>query len=108
MILSTVASNYIFGSGKKKAQRRESSCNRVMAHRPSIPSTHECSIFEDSSMVIITPLTKLINKIRRLEQLTPEDIEYIRSEVPPDTCINLLLEYNLALRFRDVAVYHNK
>ena len=93
MILSTVASNYIFGSGKKKAQRRESSCNRVMAHRPSIPSTHECSIFEDSAMVIITPLTKLINKIRRLEQLTPEDIEYIKNEYVNFVMIPLLAAY---------------
>ena len=104
MLVSSYASNLLFGK-KKPAQRRESSINKSVMRRTSIPSTHECSSFEDSVMVVVTPLTMLINKIRRLEQLTAEDIDYIKNDVPPDTCISLLLEYNLALRFRDVAHY---
>ena len=109
MILSAIASK-VLGSGKKP-QKRPSvvSCSTTISR--SIPRPSICisqpSVFEDIEVVEDTPMSKLIKKIRMLQQLTHQEIEFV-SGMDRENILSLFLEYNCSLRFLDVCKYNQK
>ena len=109
MILSALASK-VLGSGKKP-QKRPSvvSCSTTISR--SIPRPSICisqpSVFEDIEVGEDTEMAKLIKKIRMLQQLTKEEIEFV-SGLDRETLVSLFLEYNCSLRFMDVCKYNQK
>ena len=64
-------------------------------------------LFEDTEIVTDTPLSKLVKKIRMLQQLTIEDIEFVNM-LDRDNILMLLLEYNCSVKFIDVAKFQVK
>jgi hypothetical protein len=61
-------------------------------------SLRSMSEFDDKDMFIDTPLSRLVKRIRQLEQLNEEDINIINN-LDNTTIVDLLFEYNCALRF---------
>lgn len=80
---------------KKTASKRTSIVNSN--YKPDI-SLRSMSEFDDKDMFIDTPLSRLVKRIRQLEQLNEEDINIIKS-LDNTTVVDLLFEYNCALRF---------
>ena len=56
------------------------------------------SEFDDRDMFEDTPMSRLVKRIRTLEPLTEEDMNMIRC-LDNTTVVDLLFEYNSALRF---------
>ena len=110
MILSSLASK-MMGAGKKQQKRQSISSSTHTTISRSIPRPSICinqySVFEDTEIVTDTPLSKLIKKIRKLEQLTIEDIEFVNM-LDRDNILMLLLEYNCSVKFIDVAKFQIK
>ena len=111
MLLSAIASKVL--GGGKKPQKRPSvvSCSTHNTVSRSIPRPSICisqpSVFEDIEVVEDTPMSKLIKKIRMLQQLTHQEIEFV-SSLDRENILSLFLEYNCSLRFLDVCKYNQK
>ena len=97
-------------SSPKKQNKRASIVNSnynssVSISRNSLDNNKLMSEFDDTEIVKDTPLSFVVRKVRQLENLTVEDFLIVQ-ELDKDTLINLLIEYNSALRFN--FAYKNK
>ena len=57
------------------------------------------SQFEDTEIVKKTPISTVVNTVRILGLLSPNDIDFLQF-LDAETLYNIILEYNLALTFR--------
>ena len=88
-------------SNKRSVNKRTSILNSntpINSSRTVNQSYRIMSEFDDQDVVQDTPLSFLIRKIRQLDQLAFEDFELLKC-LDNAVLIDLLIEYNYALRF---------
>ena len=100
-MLSYISSSII--PAKKVAHKRTSILNSnhsspTSSHKSTDTSCRIMSEFDDRDIFNDTPLSRLVKRIRQLEELTVEDKNIITS-LDQTTLVDLLFEFNSALRF---------
>ena len=96
-MLSLISKSLSAPKKNKRASIVNSNYNSsVSIQRNSLDT--KISEFEDTEIIKDTPLSFVVRKVRQLENLTVEDFIVIQ-ELEKDVLINLLIEYNSALRF---------
>jgi hypothetical protein len=92
MIVSTIASNLMFGK-KKPKMRRESAVPFSVRRDSFVLPEDTATVIEP---VLETPFTDIVVKIRLGKQLNENDITFINN-LGRDSILELLLEFNAVM-----------
>ncbi len=93
MIVSTLASSYMFGGKKKPKMRRESAVPFSVRRDSFVLPEDMTAVIEP---VLETPFTDIVVKIRLGKQLNENDISFINN-LGRDSILELLLEFNASI-----------